>query len=53
MIKNQTIIDKVNEKTEDDLIMRKFIKEILNFEEENSQFKNGYEKIIAKTLKEM
>lgn len=52
MIKNSTIIEKIKDKTKNDVSMQKFLLDILNHENENSQYTKEYEKLIDKALKE-
>lgn len=52
MIKNSTIIEKIKEKTKSDINMQNFLMDILNHENENSQYTKEYEKLIDKALKE-
>ena len=52
MIKNQTIIDKIEAKTTDDKIMHDFLFDIINHENENSQYSKEYTKLIEKAIEE-
>ncbi|WP_174919139.1 hypothetical protein [Peptacetobacter hominis] len=51
MIKNKSIINKIKEKTKDDADMSMFLINILNHENDNSQYKKEYEKLIDKYIK--
>lgn len=50
MIKNQTIIDKLNDRTKEDDIMRDFLLDIINHENENSQYTRKYKSLIEKAV---
>ena len=52
MIKNSTIIEKIKDKTKNDASMQTFLLDILNHENENSQYTKEYEKLIDKALRE-
>ena len=52
MIKNSIIIEKIKDKTKNDESMQNFLLDILNHENENSQYTKEYEKLIDKALKE-
>lgn len=52
MIKNSVIIKKIKNKTKHDKSMQNFLLDILNHENENSQYTKEYEKLIHKALKE-
>lgn len=52
MIKNSIIIEKIKDKTKNDKSMQNFLLDILNHENENSQYTKEYEKLIDKALKE-
>lgn len=51
MIKNTTIIEKIKEKTKNDAEMQKFLLDIVNRENENSQYTKEYERLIRKAVK--
>ena len=48
MIKNQTIIEKIKEQTSDDKVMQEFLLNIINHENENSQYTRKYKALIEK-----
>ena len=50
MIKNQTIIQKIQEKTKTDMAMQEFLLDIINHENEKSQYTKEYNKLIKKAL---
>lgn len=50
MIKNQTIIDKIKEQTSDDKVMQEFLLDIINHENENSQYTRKYKALIEKAV---
>jgi hypothetical protein len=50
MIKNQTIIEKLKERTADDKIMQEFLLDIINHENENSQYTRKYKSLIEKAV---
>ncbi len=50
MIKNQTIIQKIQDKTKNDLAMQDFLLNIVNHENESSQFTKEYNKLIDKAV---
>ena len=52
MIKNTTIIDKIKEKTKNDAGMKDFLLDIVDHENENSQYTKEYEKLIEQAVKE-
>lgn len=52
MIKNTAIIEKIKEKTKNDEGMRNFLLDIINHENESSQYTKEYEKLIKKAIKE-
>lgn len=52
MIKNSIIIEKIKDKTKNDKSMQNFLLDILNHENENSQYTKEYEKLIEKALQE-
>lgn len=51
MIKNQTIIKKIKDKTKNNLAMQSFLLDIVNHENESSQYRKEYTKLIDKALK--
>lgn len=51
MIKNMAIIEKIKDKTKNDVEMQTFLLDIINHENENSQYTKEYEKLIDKALK--
>lgn len=52
MISNPIIGEKIEEKTKNDEIMRRFLFDIINHENENMQFSKQYKKLIEKAVKE-
>lgn len=52
MIKNTAIIEKIKDKTKNDAGMQEFLLDIVNHENENSQYTKEYEKLIKKAIKE-
>ncbi len=50
MIKNQTIIEKLKEKTGEDKVMQEFLLDIVNHENENSQYTRKYKALIEKAV---
>lgn len=52
MIKNQTIKDKLDEKTKNDKAMHDFLLDIVNHENESSQYSKKYSELIDKAIKE-
>lgn len=50
MIKNQTIIQKIQEKTQNDSAMQEFLLDIINHENESSQYTKEYNKLIDKAI---
>lgn len=52
MIKNQTIKDKIDEKTKDDAVMNEFIYAIINQEMESSQYTKKYTELINKAVED-
>lgn len=50
MIKNQTIIQKIQDKTKNDLAMQDFLLNIVNHQNESSQFTKEYNKLIDKAV---
>lgn len=50
MIKNQTIIQKIQEKTQNDSAMQEFLLDIINHENESSQYTKEYNKLIDKAV---
>lgn len=52
MIKNTAIIEKIKDKTKNDVGMQKFLLDIVNRENENSQYTKEYEKLIKRAIKE-
>lgn len=50
MIKNQTIIEKIKEQTSDDKVMQEFLLDIINHENENSQYTRKYKALIEKAV---
>lgn len=51
MIKNTTIIEKIKEKTKNDEGMQSFLLNIVNYENENTQYTKEYERLIDIALK--
>lgn len=51
MIKNTIIIEKIKEKTKYDLAMQEFLLDIVNHENENTQYSKEYDKLIKKAIK--
>ncbi|WP_302610057.1 hypothetical protein [uncultured Mitsuokella sp.] len=49
---NKAIVSKVDQKTNDDAVMRKFLHEILQVEVEHLQYKKHYTKYIEKYAKD-
>ena len=52
MIKNQTIKEKLDEKTKNDKAMRDFLFDIVNHENESSQYTKKYKELIDLALNE-
>lgn len=52
MIKNTAIIEKIKDKTKNDESLREFLLDIVNHENENSQYTKEYERLIKKAIKE-
>ncbi len=52
MLSNKHILNKIDEYTQDNLLMRKFLKNIVNHENENSQYQRVYKKLIEQAVKE-
>lgn len=50
MIQNPTILKKLEEKTEQDAVMRDFIRDVMNNESEGKQFSKFYKKMMAKSV---
>jgi hypothetical protein len=53
MIKNKKILTKINEKTESDPILKKFLIEICNNDDVNKHYKNKYNELINKSTKKI
>lgn len=51
MIKNQTIKNKLDEKTKNDRAMHDFLFDIVNHENERSQYSKKYSQLIDKAIK--
>ena len=52
MIKNTAIIEKIKDKTKNNAAMQEFLLDIVNHENENSQYTKEYAKLIKKAIKE-
>ena len=53
MITNSTIVEKIIEKTKNEPILQKFILDIVNHENETSQYNAEYTKLIEKAITDM
>lgn len=53
MIKNQKILNKILEKTKDDLVLKDFLLDICNNDDLYKQYKIKYNELIKKSLKKM
>lgn len=51
MIKNQTIKEKIKTKTKNDNVMQEFLLDIIEHENESSQYSKKYKSLIDKALK--
>ena len=51
MIKNTTIIEKIKDKTQHDMGMQAFLLDIVNHENENTQYTKEYEKLIEEAIR--